>query len=104
MAQDRHSPPLPFEACPHCGAKDFYKEKAFPKKVGLAIVGVAVLASFWTYNLSLIAAALIDGLIYLLVPNQLVCYQCRRVYKVGKLGKAIGSFDHHMAELYNYGK
>jgi RNA polymerase subunit RPABC4/transcription elongation factor Spt4 len=93
-----------FDVCPQCGAKDFYKEKAFPKKIGLAIVGVAIILSFWTYNLSLVAAALIDGLIYLLVPNQLVCYQCHQVYKVDKIANEIGSYDHHTAELYNYGK
>lgn len=97
------SPPAP-SACPNCGARDMYKEKAFPKKIGMAIVGIAIILSFWTYNLSLVAAALIDGIIYLFVPFRLICYQCHQVYKDVPIAKQIKVFDHHTAELYNYGK
>ena len=97
------SPPAP-STCPQCGARDMYKEKAFPKKIGIAIVIVAVILSFWTYNLSLLAAAAIDGVIYLFVPFRLICYQCRQVYKDVPIPEQIKGYDHHTAELYNYGK
>ena len=92
------------EICPKCDCKDFYIEKAFPKPLGLIIVGIAILASFWTYGLSLIGAAILDGLIYKLVPNRLVCYRCRAVFSKVKETAGVKGFDHHLAELYHYGQ
>lgn len=92
------------ELCPKCDCKDFYAEKAFPKKIGIGILLVAIMASFWTYGLSLIGAAVLDGLISLFVPARLVCYRCRVVFADVPVPKGTKGFDHHIAELYNYGK
>ena len=86
--------------CPDCGCPDLYKEKNFPKPLGLFILIVGIVTSFWTYGLSLIGIAIIDGLIYLIVPDQLVCYRCRRVYRDIPIPKDRKGFDHHQAELY----
>ncbi len=92
------------EICPQCDCKDFYVEKHFPRVVGLGIVGVAIIASFWTYGLSLIGAAILDGLLFKFVPNQLVCYRCRTVYRDVPIPRQLNGFDRHVAELYDYGK
>jgi len=91
------------DPCPKCECKDFYVEKAFPKKIGLTIIAVAVVLSFWTYHISLIVAAIIDALIYKFVGNQMVCYRCRTIYKDRAIPSTLKPFDRHTAELYDYG-
>jgi hypothetical protein len=90
--------------CPDCHCPDLYKEKKFPKKIGLTIIGIAIVASFWTYNLSLLVAALIDILIYAFIPWQVVCYRCKKVFKLKPIPQEIRIHSHHTAELYQYGK
>ena len=89
--------------CPQCQCPDLYKEKAFPKKLGLSILGVAVLFSFWTYHISLLVAAVIDALIYKFVPQRAVCYRCRHTVTGLEIPVAVKGFDHHTNELYRYG-
>src|SRR5687767_2821373 len=64
--------------CPNCGCRDLFIRKDFPQKLGLAIVVVAasaflVLAAsrqhFYLGVIVLIAAALIDVLLYWFVPK-----------------------------------
>lgn len=93
----------PLSACTACGCEDFYVEKNFPKKIGISIIAVAAVLSFWTYHISLIVAAIIDALIYKFVASQLVCYRCRTVYRDTPIPSDVVAYDLHKAELYNYG-
>lgn len=70
--------------CAVCGTPDLYKKKDFPHALGMAILVVACLASVLTYWLYmprltwaiLIGSALLDGVLYLLVGDVVVCYRC----------------------------
>jgi hypothetical protein len=73
-------------ACPSCGCRDLFVRKDFPQKLGLGLVVVAgvtflLLAAYrGTFYLGvwvLVAAALVDGLLYLMVGKVTVCYRCR---------------------------
>ena len=65
------------DRCPICGVEDLYRQKDFNQKVGVAVlVGGAALALFTRY-LSLVAAAILDLILYLTSPEVLVCYSCR---------------------------
>ncbi len=90
--------------CTDCGCKDYYRDKRFPRKIGVSIFIIAVILSFWTYHISLIVAAIIDALIYKFVPTQLICYRCRKIYRDLPISEKIKDFDHHVADLYNYGQ
>ena len=92
------------ERCEKCDCKDLYREKVFPKKWGIAILLVAIVASFWTYGLSLIGAAILDALIHKFIPSRLVCYRCRAVYTGVPIPTVTKGFDHHLSELYRYGQ
>jgi hypothetical protein len=79
-------------ALPHCvvcGNHELYKKKDFPHWLGMAILVVACIASFWTYFwydkwltwAILIGSALVDGVLYLSVGDAVVCYRCEAHYK-----------------------
>lgn len=82
--------------------------KAFPQKLGLAIVvlaaaGFLILAArrqtFWIGALVLVAAAALDAVLYALVPKITVCYRCRNEY-AGRVNPAHRGFDLAIAEKY----
>jgi hypothetical protein len=91
------------QACPSCGAKDLYRQKDFPRKIAIPIVGVAALLVPWTYGLSLIVAAVIDFILYRRTKWMTVCYKCRAEFRGIALNPAHKEFDRHLDELYRYG-
>jgi hypothetical protein len=82
LAHPAPEPTLP--ACAVCGCHELYRKKDFPHALGLAILTFACVASSITYGLYhwwltwsiLLGSALIDGLLYVLVKDVIVCYRC----------------------------
>ncbi|MBI1909663.1 MAG: hypothetical protein HYS22_05795 [Deltaproteobacteria bacterium] len=89
--------------CRDCGAKDLYLQKTFPRKIGIPIVVIGIIASFWTYGLSLLVVALIDFIFFHLSPWMLVCYRCHAEHRGFAQGLNFKEFDRHTDELYRYG-
>jgi len=92
------------DLCRSCGAKDLYLQKDFPRKVAIPIVLLGIVTVPWTYGLSLIAVALIDFILYRLVPWMTVCYKCRAEYRGFQKNPNHKEFDRHIDELYQYGR
>src|SRR4051812_40672409 len=99
-------------ACPKCGCRDLFVRKDFPQKVGLAIVliaGIAFIAlassrtHFYLGVFVLLAAAVIDAIIYFFVGQVIVCYRCRTEIRDRAIDPSIGSFDLSTAEKYRTG-
>lgn len=95
--------------CPECGCRDLFVRKDFPQKLGLGVVVVAgvtflVLAAnrgtFYLGVCVLVAAALIDGLLYLMVGKVTVCYRCRAEVRGVPLNPQHGPFELAVAEKY----
>ena len=103
---------MPAEAiktCPKCGCRELFVRKDFPQKLGLGLVvaaGVTFLvlaASRGTFYLGvwvLLAAALIDGVLYVMVPKVTVCYRCRAEVRGIPLNPQHGPFELAVAEKY----
>jgi hypothetical protein len=80
-------PSLP--CCAVCGSHELYKKKDFPHALGMTILVGACLAStisYWLYNKVLtwgilLGSAAFDGLLYLWVPDVVVCYRCHAHYR-----------------------
>jgi hypothetical protein len=96
------------EACPTCGCRDLFIRKDFPQKLGLTLVVVAALTflvlaawrhTFWLGALVLIAAAIVDAILYALVPRTTVCYRCRAEFR-GPINPNHGGFDLATGEKY----
>jgi hypothetical protein len=99
----------PLAACPSCGCRDLFVRKDFPQKLGLAIVVVAAAAflclaasrqSFYLGATVLLAAALLDALLYAFVPKLTVCYKCRGEFRDAPVNPEHEGFELAIAEKY----
>src|SRR5579864_2193386 len=83
------SAPPNLSRCVVCGNAELYKKKDFPHWLGMAILVAACVASVYTYFwydkwltwAILIGSAIIDGGLYLMVGDAVVCYRCGAHYK-----------------------
>jgi DNA-directed RNA polymerase subunit RPC12/RpoP len=91
-----------FAACLMCGDHELYKKKAFPHWLGMSLLVLACAAFLllnylreyvwaWTF---LLGSALLDGLLYLLVGDVVVCYRCGAHHPCPAAGES-----HHPFEL-----
>ena len=80
----------PLTQCPRCGCRELFIRKDFPQKLGLSIVIVAAVAFLWLASsrqrfylgaMVLLAAALLDAVLYWFVPRITVCYRCRAEFR-----------------------
>jgi hypothetical protein len=77
------------QRCFVCPSRDIYVRKDFPQRLGVMIVVLGFAASsitwaysrpIWTYAI-LFATALVDVVLYLVMPNALACYHCGALYR-----------------------
>ncbi len=95
--------------CPHCGCGELFIRKDFPQKLGLGIVIVAgttflILAAFpRRFSLGvlvLLAAVVVDFVLYFLVGKMTICYRCRSEFRGVPLNPDHECFDLAIAEKY----
>jgi hypothetical protein len=90
--------------CPVCAGAQFYVQRDFNQKAGLAIVIVgAALAPFTPYYASLFVAAIVDAVLYALLPEITVCYRCQAHFRGFERNPKHQPFDLHIAEQYDAG-
>lgn len=93
--------------CLVCGCRDLWRQKDFSQQLGLLLVGLGILLSTiaWAYTRPLLAIgilmvfALADLLLYVFMPDVLVCYRCGARYRHVDLGEHRG-FDLETNERY----
>jgi uncharacterized protein (DUF983 family) len=94
--------------CVACGCRELYKKKDFPHWIGMSILVTACLASVYTYFwyekwltwAILIGSAIVDGALYLLVGDAVVCYRCDAHYKGMGTAEAHEPFELTTGERY----
>jgi hypothetical protein len=93
--------PPQLRRCLVCPSTELFVRKDFPQRVGLAIVvaGLAASCVAWgwrelvlTFGI-LFGTALIDVVLYLVVPDCLSCYRCGARYRGAGVKGSFGSFD-----------
>lgn len=95
---------LTLHSCAVCGNHELYKMKGFPHWLGLTVLTVACLAflvlnfyrhQWWAWAV-LLGSAAIDGLLYLVVPDVVVCYRCGAHHRgIGRAGNAPSELTIH---------
>jgi hypothetical protein len=85
--------------CPLCGSDHLYKQKDFNRKIGVFILVLGVLGSFYTYGISLLVVTVIDWMLYRYVSEAGICYQCRNVFRKSPEIEKLPGFD---LELHDY--
>jgi hypothetical protein len=105
-AADRDQDPP--QHCLLCGCGDVWRQKDFPQKLGVMMVAAGAILStiawaYWMPMLSigiLLGFALIDCLLYIFMPDVLVCYRCSAKYRRFKQDAETPSFNLETAERY----
>lgn len=90
------------EECPVCTRQDFYKQKDFNRKIGVALFVIAAIASIWTYGLSLVALYLVDLFLFRRLSQVAVCYKCQTNFRNLTNMDEIRDFDHEMNDRIVY--
>jgi hypothetical protein len=79
--------------CTVCGCDQLYRQRDFNRKLGIAIVAVAAVLAPFTRYLSLVAAALLDLLLYVRVGEIALCYHCAAIHRGLQMGPGIAAYD-----------
>lgn len=96
------------EECLVCGCGDLWRQKDFPVRLGLLMVGLGALGStvawlyyepLWAIGI-LMAFALVDLLLFLFMPDVLVCYRCGARHRYAALDESVPHFNLEIAEKY----
>ena len=99
----------PLENCRSCGCPDLFIRKDFPQKTGLLIVATAALVflilasnphTFYLGAWVLVAAAVVDALLYCFVPKITICYRCRAEFRDVPINPHHGGFELSVGEKY----
>ena len=69
------------QRCVICGCRDLYTQKDFNRKVGCTIATIGAILAPFTKLISLLVCALIDLLLYRLLPTISICYRCKSIYR-----------------------
>jgi hypothetical protein len=94
--------------CLVCGCGDLWRQKDFPQRLGLAMVALGALLSTiaWAYHLPatalgiLLGFALVDLLLFTVMPDVLVCYRCQARYRDVVFREDHPRFNLETAERY----
>ena len=94
--------------CRICGCEDLWRQKDFPPALGLALVATAAILSCaaWAFYQPVIAlgilmaAALVDMLLYSFMGDMLVCYRCGARHRQTAMDEQHPRFDLETAERY----
>jgi DNA-directed RNA polymerase subunit RPC12/RpoP len=87
--------------CLVCPSTELFVRKDFPQRVGLAIVvaGLAASCVAWAWRelvltfAILFGTALVDVVLYLVMPDCLSCYRCGARYRGAGVRGSFGGFD-----------
>ena len=90
--------------CAACGHPELYRQKDFPRALGLVIVIVAAILAPFTWYLSLVVAALADCLLYFVGADRLVCYLCRARHRGFAPDPRHPRFDREIEERLKFGQ
>ena len=97
--------------CLVCPSSELFARKDFPQRLGVGIVVVGFAASCVTWGMRLLvptfailfATAVIDLLLYLLMPECLTCYRCGARYRGDGVTDDHGGFDLETHEKHRQG-
>ena len=90
--------------CPFCDSTHFYRQRDVNRGLGCALVAVGAALVPWTYGLSLLALTVLDVVLYLALPESVVCYRCDTVYRDARPTAGQQAFDLLKHDVLKYGK
>lgn len=91
------------DRCAACGHEALYFQKDFNRTTGIALVVVGAIFAPFTYFISLVAVTILDYVIWRMVKDVIVCYQCQAVHRGYPPNPALKPFDLVIHDRHVYG-
>lgn len=86
--------------CPICESGDFWRDKKFPKKLGIVLVIIGAVLVPFTYGMSFIILFLLDMIMWFLLDWRINCYKCESEFTGFSHNDNIKPFDLKLYEYY----
>ena len=91
------------EHCAACGHEELYFQKDFNRRTGIALVVVGSIFVPWTYGLSLLGVTILDYIVWRIVKDVIVCYECQAVHRGYPPNPRLKPFDLVIHDRHVYG-
>lgn len=91
------------DRCAACGHEQLYFQKDFNRKTGIALVVLGSIFVPWTYGLSLLGVTILDYIVWRIVKDVIVCYECQAVHRGYPANPALKPFDLVIHDRHVYG-
>ncbi|HEX8172284.1 MAG TPA: hypothetical protein VF824_17240 [Thermoanaerobaculia bacterium] len=91
------------DRCAACAHEELYFQKDFNRTTGVALVAVGAVFVPWTWGLSLLAVTVLDYIVWRVVKDVIVCYQCQAVHRGYPHNPALQPFDLATHDRHVYG-
>ena len=92
------------DGCVSCGHRELFRQKDFPRALGITIVVVAAVLAPFTWYISLGVAAMLDALLYRWAPDVVVCYVCAAQHRGFPAQPKHPHFDREIDERLKFGE
>src|SRR4051812_25063201 len=97
------SPETVITHCAACNHDQLYFQKDFNRRTGIALVVLGSVFVPWTYGLSLLAVTVLDYIVWRIVKDVIVCYECQAVHRGYPANPALKPFDLVIHDRHVYG-
>ena len=91
------------DRCAACGHDELFFQKDFNRTTGIALVVLGSIFVPWTYGLSLLGVTILDYIVWRIVKDVIVCYECQTVHRGYPPNPAIKPFDLVIHDRHVYG-
>jgi len=91
------------ERCAACGHAELYFQKDFNRTTGIALVAIGAVFVPWTWGLSLLGVTILDYIVWRVVKDVIVCYECQAVHRGYPANPALKPFDLITHDRHVYG-
>jgi hypothetical protein len=91
------------DRCAACGHTELYFQKDFNRKTGIALVVAGSIFVPWTYGLSLLGVTILDYIVWRIVKDVIVCYECQAVHRGYLPNPRLKPFDLVIHDRHVYG-
>jgi DNA-directed RNA polymerase subunit RPC12/RpoP len=92
------------DRCAACGHEELYFQKDFNRTTGIALVAIGAVFVPWTWGLSLLGVTILDYIVWRMVKDVIVCYQCQAVHRGYPANPALQPFDLIKHDQHVYGQ
>ncbi len=89
--------------CAACGHEELYFQKDFNRTTGVALVAIGAVFVPWTYGLSLLGVTILDYIVWRVVKDVIVCYECQAVHRGYPANPELKPFDLITHDRHVYG-